>query len=179
MFSSISKIRKRNQSGEGLNRLEFLKQLVKEYKETKSEKSKIESLAKLGNFAYDPVNYNFLRKVKAIEVFVQSLKESNQKLIELGIGSICNCCIDPYNLIIIEKEDGPSLILECLFSENENIIQSSLSIIFFVLSCFESHKFKFDLKIQERINELIRSQNSQTKNLSSIVNDLIESTKKN
>lgn len=49
-------------------------------------------LANLANFAYDPINYDHLHKLNVLDLFLDSLTESDPKLIEFALGGLCNCC---------------------------------------------------------------------------------------
>ncbi len=61
--------------------------------------AKLQVLANLANFAYDPINYEALRQLNAVELFVDMLTEENPKLVEFGIGGICNCCLGLFRCI--------------------------------------------------------------------------------
>lgn len=49
-------------------------------------------IANLANFAYDPINYEHMYKLNVLDLFLDSLTESDPKLIEFAIGGLCNCC---------------------------------------------------------------------------------------
>jgi KaiC/GvpD/RAD55 family RecA-like ATPase len=55
--------------------------------------AKEQVLANLANFAYDPINYDFLRKLKVIDIFLDNLSESNIKLQEFAVAGLCNLCL--------------------------------------------------------------------------------------
>lgn len=48
--------------------------------------------ANLANFAYDPINYDFLKKVKAFDLFLELLDDVNPVLVGHGIAGLCNFC---------------------------------------------------------------------------------------
>jgi len=50
-------------------------------------------VANLANFAYDPFNYAFMRQLNVLELFLDCITEPNERLIEFGIGGICNSCV--------------------------------------------------------------------------------------
>lgn len=103
---------------DGINRPEFLKQLVQEFRKTNSAgiindwrpnelrlrqtywciiiylftylESKLQVLANLANFAYDPVNYQHIRTQKVIDLFLEQLASDNNKLIEFSAAGLCN-----------------------------------------------------------------------------------------
>ncbi|RVW39399.1 Armadillo repeat-containing protein 7 [Vitis vinifera] len=72
--------------------------------------------ANLANFAYDPFNYNFLRQLNVLELFLDCITEPNEKLVEFGVGGICNSCADPENAAVITNCGGIPLIIQCLSS---------------------------------------------------------------
>jgi len=50
-------------------------------------------LSNLANFAYDPINYGYMRQLQIIDIFLDSLSENNPKLVQFAIGGICNLCL--------------------------------------------------------------------------------------
>lgn len=53
-------------------------------------------LANLANFAYDPVNYDYLWQLRVLDVFFSALKDQNKKLVTFGISGICNICLGSF-----------------------------------------------------------------------------------
>lgn len=53
-------------------------------------------LANLANFAYDPVNYGYMRQLNVINLFLNALSQSNPKLVRFGISGLCNLCLGKY-----------------------------------------------------------------------------------
>ncbi|WMV23646.1 hypothetical protein MTR67_017031 [Solanum verrucosum] len=127
----------------GTPRVEYLQELVTQFQNASSEETKEKIVANLANFAYDPYNFTFLRQVKklpneycihriflvscpniscdvkqlnVIELFLDCLTEPNEKLVEFGIGGICNACADPANAALVTQNDGIPLIVQCLSS---------------------------------------------------------------
>uniref|UniRef100_A0A8D0EDK6 Armadillo repeat-containing protein 7 n=1 Tax=Salvator merianae TaxID=96440 RepID=A0A8D0EDK6_SALMN len=70
----------------GLDRLEYLQALVTEFQITESSGAKEQVLANLANFAYDPKNYEYLRKLKVLDLFLDMLTEDNETLVEFALG---------------------------------------------------------------------------------------------
>jgi hypothetical protein len=116
MFSTKKQLIKRTGKN-GITRYPFLKLLVTEYKTTKSKgkirfykygyfsltyitlincsfhfelDAKEQVMANLANFAYDPINYGYMRQLQIIDLFLHALSENNPKLIRFAIGGICN-----------------------------------------------------------------------------------------
>ncbi|KAK2147721.1 hypothetical protein LSH36_539g01000 [Paralvinella palmiformis] len=54
----------------GIGRFSYLQSLVTEFQDTDSEEAKLQVLANLTNFAYDPINYEYIRHLKIIDLFL-------------------------------------------------------------------------------------------------------------
>lgn len=52
--------------------------------------AKEQVLANLANFAYDPINYGFLKSLHVIDLFLDQLSETNPKLVQYAVGGLCN-----------------------------------------------------------------------------------------
>lgn len=48
--------------------------------------AKEQVLANLANFAYDPKNYEYLRQLQVLDLFLDALTEDNETLVEFAIG---------------------------------------------------------------------------------------------
>lgn len=48
--------------------------------------AKEQVLANLANFAYDPSNYQYLRQLQVLDLFLDSLSEENETLVEFAVG---------------------------------------------------------------------------------------------
>lgn len=48
--------------------------------------AKEQVLANLANFAYDPGNYQYLRQLQVLDLFLDSLSEENETLVKFAIG---------------------------------------------------------------------------------------------
>lgn len=59
---------------------------------------KIQILAHLANFAYDPINYEHLIKLNVTELFLDCLDEDNAQLVEFAAAGLCN--------MILGRSDG-------------------------------------------------------------------------
>ncbi|KAK1285936.1 hypothetical protein QJS10_CPB20g01260 [Acorus calamus] len=116
----------------GTPRLQHLQELVIQFQQATDEESKEKIVAHLANFAYDPYNYNFLRQLNILELFLDCLTEPNEKLIEFGAGGICNACVDPANAAVIIQCDGISLIIQCLSSPVRNTVNSALGALYYL-----------------------------------------------
>lgn len=54
--------------------------------------AKEQVLANLANFAYDPINYGYIRQLNIIDLFLGALSERNPRLVRFAIGGLCNLC---------------------------------------------------------------------------------------
>ncbi|CAB0008482.1 unnamed protein product [Nesidiocoris tenuis] len=92
MYSSKERLKKRTGKNK-VDRPEFLKLLVQEYRTTKSSEAKRQVLANLANFAYDPINYEWLRNLDVVQLFLEELASADEKIVEFAIGGLCNLCL--------------------------------------------------------------------------------------
>lgn len=95
-------------------------------------------LANLANFAYDPLNYKFLREAKVIDLFVGGLRSRNPYFVQFGLKGICNLANDPLNQDSISKLNGLALIKDLIKSENSAIAKDALTILIFFSSSLHS-----------------------------------------
>eukprot|EP00850_Spirogloea_muscicola_P013998 SM000098S25078 [mRNA] locus=s98:10910:13295:- [translate_table: standard] len=106
--------------------------LVAEFQETRSQEAKEQIVANLANFAYDPINYDHLRKLHVVDLFLDCLTEPNELLVEFGIGGISNCSPDPKNAAVILESEGLPHIIACLSSPVENTVLSAISSLYYL-----------------------------------------------
>lgn len=52
--------------------------------------AKREVLANLANFAYDPINYEYIKQLHILDIFLEQLSESSEDLIHFGLAGLCN-----------------------------------------------------------------------------------------
>jgi hypothetical protein len=110
----------------GTDRFQFLESLVAEFQDTTSREAKEQIVANLANFAYDPINYEHIRRLNILDLFLDMLSEENESLVEFGIGGLCNASLDPLNRNHIVANDGIPLIARCLASCNEETVLSAM-----------------------------------------------------
>ncbi|XP_014503765.1 armadillo repeat-containing protein 7 isoform X1 [Vigna radiata var. radiata] len=120
----------------GTSRVEFLQELVTQFQNTSTDETREKILANLANFAYDPYNYNFLRQLNVLELFIDCLTEPNEKLVEFGIGGICNSCVDPANSAIVTEFSGIPPIIQCLSSPVRNTVNYALGALYYICNDF-------------------------------------------
>lgn len=56
--------------------------------------------ANLANFAYDPINWDYLKKAQTLKLFVELLDSANEKLQLHGTSGLCNICLGNITLIL-------------------------------------------------------------------------------
>lgn len=152
MFSSKARLIKRtgkNPTG----RYDFLKLLASEYKTSSSKDAQEQVLANLANFAYDPINYGYMRQLRIIDIFLNALSESNPKLVRFGIAGLCNLCLDAINKTYILRNRGIELVSSLLSSEDEDVLLTVITTLMFLVTS-ESIEEITSPKIIKRILEL-------------------------
>ena len=65
--------------------------------------NKLQIIANLANFGYDPINYGFFRTLNVLDLFLDVLAEEqgdssansdfDNTMKQFAIGGICNCCL--------------------------------------------------------------------------------------
>lgn len=166
MFTSKEQLIKRTGKNT-VERYEFLKLLATEFKTTKSRDAKEQVLANLANFAYDPINYGYIRQLKIIDLFLYTLSEDNTTLVRFAIGGICNLCLDRINKLYILRNQGVQLISALLDSQDEDTLLSAITSLMFLITP-ESKSEIASPEILEKISELSESNNRRIKNLAVI-----------
>lgn len=141
MFSTEESLRRRT-GPLGTGRLKYLQALVTEYQDTSERgmllchvlchgwyhycfiENKLQIIANLANFGYDPINYGFFRTLNVLDVFLDVLAEEddassssggnsefNDAMRKFAIGGICNCSL---GLLCIPKWVGLICVLYIL-----------------------------------------------------------------
>ncbi|KAK7476080.1 hypothetical protein BaRGS_00015840 [Batillaria attramentaria] len=119
---------------DGIGRFSFLQSLVTEYQDTQEEECKQQVLANLANFAYDPINYDYIRQLNILDLFLDALEEPDEKLVEFGLGGICNGCLDKQNKEHILQNGGVALVIKCLSSPNENTVLTAITTLMYLVT---------------------------------------------
>jgi len=73
--------------------LQLVKSNLKCFFPSLISEAKEQVLANLANFAYDPINYEFLRKLNVIDLFLDQLSEENTNFVQFGLGGLCNLAL--------------------------------------------------------------------------------------
>lgn len=159
-----------------VGRFEFLKLLITEFKTSKSKEAKTQVLANLANFAYDPVNYDYLRQLKVVDLFLHLISEDDKDFVRFALGGICNLCLDPENKDHIIHSRGPQIIASLLTSSDEETVLSAITTLMFLVTPVS----KPEITTPEIINLMIhfsKDSNYRVKNLALIfLNDYCSET---
>ncbi|XP_038049589.1 armadillo repeat-containing protein 7-like isoform X2 [Patiria miniata] len=108
MFSSQRHLDARTPA-DGVGRLAFLQQLVTEFQTSTDDGAKEQVLANLANFAYDPINYNYLRELNVIDLFLD--RSNKDYIISCG---------------------GVKLIIDVLSRPEEETVLSAITALMFL-----------------------------------------------
>ena len=73
MFTSKAKLEQKTGKW-GIGRFKYLQALVTEFQDTSRHEYKLQVLANLANFAYDPVNYDYFRQLNILDLFLGTSK---------------------------------------------------------------------------------------------------------
>ncbi|XP_066560968.1 armadillo repeat-containing protein 7 isoform X1 [Amia ocellicauda] len=124
----------RRGGSQGLDRFEYLQTLVTEFQDTDSLDAKEQVLANLANFSYDPSNYEDLRKLHVIDLFLDMLTEDRESFVEFGIGGLCNLSLDKINKEYILQNNGVKLVIGCLSSPSEETVLSAITTLMYLMT---------------------------------------------
>lgn len=90
-------------------------------------------MANLGNFAYDPINYEYFRQLNILDLFLDVLaEETDDKMIEFAMGGVCNCCLDRLNKDYLVQNDGVELTIKSLSSSNEETVLNAITTLMYL-----------------------------------------------
>ncbi|KAJ8040257.1 Armadillo repeat-containing protein 7 [Holothuria leucospilota] len=169
MFQTEEEIRRRTPAG-SLDRRAHLQQLVTEFQTTESQACKYEVLANLANFAYDPMNYGHLKRLNVADLFLDMLSEEDDKLVEFGIGGLCNLALDKELKVFILQNDGVSQVKQCLASPNTEIIISAITTLMFLTT----PSSKQEICCEETVAKIVEFCQSENKKISNLAHIFME-----
>lgn len=154
MFTSHKQLI-RNSGKKGVDRREFLQELINEFYQSASlgnhqhnilkivrywkstvffVESQEQVLANLANFAYDPLNYHYIRELRVIDLFVKSLESRNPYFVQYSLKGLCNCVNDPLNQHIIYEKGGINRLKQLVQSSDASLVKDSLTTLNFLSS---------------------------------------------
>lgn len=146
MFSTPKSLQRRT-GRFGVGRFEYIKQLLNEYENPlTNNECKLQILANLANFSYDPINYNYLRKLNIIDLFLDCLQmHVDDDFVHYALAGLCNLSTDKVNnQLIIEK--NPTILIpvvKCFFSDRLDVVLNSMVMLMFL--CDHNQHIKNEL----------------------------------
>ncbi|KAJ8956935.1 hypothetical protein NQ318_014354 [Aromia moschata] len=164
MFSRREQLIKKCGEG-GVGRHDFLRQLIHEFTTTTSIERKRQTLANLANFAYDPINYEFMKQLHLVDLFLAQLSETNQELLRFALAGLCNISCDPEIKEYIISLKGINLIASYVLHKNEEIALNALTTLFYL---FESKSAVFPEDLEQKVIQLEANSNPRLKNLGTV-----------
>lgn len=124
-------------------------------------------MANLANFSYDPINYDYFRKLNVvyllsfqitqIDLFADYITDKDEQLKEFAIGGLCNLSTDLENQKIIYQIDCIVDIICCLSSTNQNVVTSALTTLY---NLYPYKKIRKQLENEELVNAMNKLSNS-------------------
>lgn len=182
MFTTPKSLQKRTGKSD-IDRATYFKQLLEEYNNFSTHEDKrLQILANFGNFAYDPINYEYIRRFNIIDIFINILNEfcNTEKIYSKSIlevnfssGAICNLSIDPRNKEYLLRNNLTKLLIKCLVkielrsNEEEKIIINVLMTLMFIFDETILKEFLFSDTII-KVYELSRSNVKQIANIANL-----------
>uniref|UniRef100_A0A182YLJ1 MaoC-like domain-containing protein n=1 Tax=Anopheles stephensi TaxID=30069 RepID=A0A182YLJ1_ANOST len=165
MFSTQERLKRRTPNG-GINRKTYLCLLVDEYYETSNIEAQQQVTANLANFAYDPINWKFLRDAKAHELFYEIIQQSLQGVVDRllvlhSIVGLTNLSLDPVIAEYIERSNGLGQLRAVLekYQTDCEIVCNTLTCCSFLLNDSRTLLLKQDKCLLSLLQHLKRSGN--------------------
>ena len=118
----------------GIPRDRYISLLVDEYKSSSSLTAKQEVLANLANFAYDPINFEYLQDFRVFDIFLKVLENpEDEQLLEYAISGICNLSAHPSTKDYFIKNNAIGLLQKHLGSDQEDIVVTSITTLIYMI----------------------------------------------
>lgn len=160
-----------------LDRYNYLRELLQEFETTEKEENKEQVLANFANFAYDPINYEYFRRLQVLNLFLNVVLEpaSCSKPVQLtfAISAILNLCLDESFKATILKTIIFSKLIEILLlfkSERDTLCVNIMSLFIF-MNCEQVKDEIKKSKNRKDFLDLIKSFiNSSDKRISNAAN---------
>ncbi|KAK5650569.1 hypothetical protein RI129_001598 [Pyrocoelia pectoralis] len=169
MFTSREEIIKKT-GPNGIGRYDFLNLLVQEFYKTNSFEAKLQVLANLANFSYDPINYQFIKQLRIVDLFLNQLTQHEEDLIRFSISGLCNLSPDPSISDYIVQQNGVFLISNLLLHQNVEISLDALTTLIYLINQ-ETHAI---ITTHEIINKVLHYSSSVDSRLSNLGNIFLQ-----
>ncbi|KAJ8733919.1 hypothetical protein PYW07_014470 [Mythimna separata] len=164
MFSNKAQLQKRTPEN-GTDRESFLSLLVDEFLHSTSYDAKCQVLANLANFAYDPINYQYIRDVGVLDIFLHVIKnETSHKLLHFAVAGICNLSCDPLNAEYIITESGLKPLINLLKLNHYDILADTITTLFYL----HNNQTKSEITTAEIIQQIREIQKSDDRRLANL-----------
>jgi len=126
-------------------------------------------IAHLANFAYDPINYDWLLRLNVVDLFLDVLDddEEQEKLKEFAIGGICNFSLDARVSKIIEQSENMQIIIKCLSSSNINSVMSTITTLYYILTSKNKKEIALP-EILESIQKYSLAEDTRLRNIAAV-----------
>ncbi|KAL7634220.1 UNVERIFIED_CONTAM: hypothetical protein RMT77_015550 [Armadillidium vulgare] len=122
----------RKSGKKGIDRPDFIRELIEEYKKSDDKDTHQQVIANLANFSYDPINFRWLKESGVIDIFLHEIKNSFGILQEFGIAGLCNLSIDYEIGQLIIRKGGISAVSSLLDSPNENCVIHAITTLIYI-----------------------------------------------
>lgn len=177
MFSSPQTLERRT-GKKGTSRYDYLNEIITEFNTTDSEEYKQQILANLTNFAYDPINYEYFRRLNVLDIFLNTINECqlnteiNIKKVGFAISGICNLTLDEKNKEYLLTKSNLIQMLKLILSTykgNEDIILINILTIFvFVNNDLVKNEINTDSNLVDVVKKLVYSKNRSLSNIATV-----------
>lgn len=148
-----------------VNRYKYLLNLVTEFQESDNLDDKLQVLGNLANFAYDPINHDFLKQVGAVDLFIDSLGESDKQIVRFSLTGLSNLCANADFADFVLSRFGHEVIANCLTSLDIETVLASLTCLIFL--AFD-HRHIVDQQLATCVASLKNSSDKRLQVLSSV-----------
>ena len=129
-------------------------------------------LANLANFAYDPINYEFMRQLAVLDLFLDCVAEcSRPRLVEYAVAGLCNSALDRENKEYILRHGGLPLVIACLSSECAETVVSAITTLMFLTSATSTNVQLTSPSVIDAMLRFAESRNPRISNLARIYLD--------
>ena len=168
MFSTPQSLKKRTGRFD-IDRPAYLRQLVDEYKckETTAEKRE-QVLANLANFAYDPINYEYFRRLGVLGLLVANLNEFYANAhagrltpveLHFTIAAMCNMCADARTRTALVNNHVLKLVahylLVCDLSASAERVETTLSALTLLIFMCDDERASREARANQRLVTLV------------------------
>lgn len=169
MFTTKEEILKKT-GPNGVGRYDFLNLLVQEFYKTNSLDAKRQVLANLANFSYDPINYEFMKQLRIVDLFLKQLLQDEEDFVHFSISGLCNLSVDHSIAHLIVSQNGVFLISNLLMHRNVEISLNSLATLIYLIN----EDTQTSITTPEIINKVLHYSSSTDKRLSNLGNIFLQ-----